>query len=52
MRTKHCIRRSLGMCLKEDNSNKAKLFLLNEENIKLKLEFDCKNCEMVVKMTD
>lgn len=50
MRTKHCIRRALGLCLKEENKKLyKKLYLLSEDNKKLSLEFDCKNCEMVIK---
>ena len=50
MRTKHCIRRALNMCLKDKKTNTSeKLFLINENNDKLELFFDCKNCEMVVK---
>lgn len=48
MRTKHCIRHSLGMCLK-NTGNHEKLFLKDEYGEKYALEFDCKNCEMVVK---
>ena len=49
MRTKHCIRRALNMCLKKGANQKEKLFLLNENSKKFKLEFDCKNCEMIIK---
>jgi len=48
MRTKHCIRHSLGMCLK-NTGNHEKLFLKDEYGEKYALEFDCKNCEIVVK---
>ena len=48
MRTKHCIRYALNMCLK--NNNRAdKLFLKDEKGEKYELEFDCKHCEMVIK---
>lgn len=47
MRSKHCIRHALGLCLKEGNG-KNSLFLLDGSN-KFSLEFDCKNCEMVIK---
>ena len=49
MRTKHCIRRALNMCLKKGVNEKEKLFLLDENSKKFKLEFDCKNCEMIIK---
>lgn len=53
MRTKYCIRKELGLCLKERCGKGArktgkKLFLLNGKN-RLALEFDCKECEMLVK---
>lgn len=47
MRTKYCIRNALGICLKENN-DKIPLFL-HDKNNKFILEFDCKNCEMVIK---
>lgn len=51
MRTKHCLRRAFGICTKKSNQNiaKEKLFLIDEKGKKLRLEFDCKNCEMVIK---
>ena len=45
MRTKHCIKYALGRC-----KSKEKLFLEDEFGKKYPLEFDCKNCEMVIKM--
>lgn len=48
MRTKHCIRRALNMCLKT-YKNKKELFLADEDSKKYILNFDCKNCEMVIK---
>ena len=44
MRTKHCIKYALGKCKSKD-----KLFLKDEFNQKYALEFDCQNCEMVIK---
>lgn len=49
MRTKYCIRHELGMCLKKNPSYKGKLYLLNNGK-KLMLNFDCKNCEMIVSL--
>lgn len=49
MRTKHCIRHMLNMCLKNNPKYKEGLFLKDEAGAKYGLEFDCKNCEMVVK---
>ncbi len=48
MRTKHCIRRALNICLKQNPKHKQ-LFLIGEDNKKYILNFDCKNCEMVIK---
>lgn len=45
MRTKHCIKYALGKCRSAE-----KLFLEDEFGKKYPLEFDCKNCEMVIKM--
>lgn len=49
MRTKHCIRHALNMCLKNSSKEKEKLFLVDEKGQKYPLHFDCKNCEMVIK---
>jgi len=50
MRTKYCIRYELGACLKKGGSAKfpTELFLENSGR-RFALEFDCANCEMVVK---
>jgi len=49
MRCKYCIRHELGICLKEEEEKNAvgPLFLENNGK-KYKLQFDCKNCEMVI----
>lgn len=44
MRTKHCLKYAFNMCKSSD-----KFFLIDEKGKKYPLEFDCKNCEMVVK---
>ena len=44
MRTKHCLKYAFNMCKSPD-----KLFLVDEKGKKYKLNFDCKNCEMVIK---
>ena len=47
MRTKHCLKRAFLGCnsvIEKDNG----LFLVDEYNVKFPLEFDCKNCEMIV----
>lgn len=54
MFTRHCIKQSMGWCPKETNTNlpyKEPFYLLYN-NTKLRLEFDCKNCEMKVYTTD
>ncbi len=43
MRTKHCIKYALGRC-----KTPEKLILTDEFGVEYPLEFDCKNCEMVV----
>jgi len=49
MRTKYCIRYELGFCPKQRPkcAPKEPLWLVNN-GYRLKLEFDCKNCEMIV----
>ena len=43
MRTRHCLKKaSLGCKIQEE------LFLVDEKGIKYPLQFDCKNCEMVI----
>lgn len=55
MRTKHCIRYALNMCLKkqglkksQNSSRESELYIQDEKGQKYRLFFDCKNCEMVV----
>ena len=43
MRTKHCIKYALNLC-----KSPQKLFLVDDRNKKYELQFDCKNCEMVI----
>lgn len=47
MRSKYCVRKELACCLKEKNSPRGELFLLNNGR-KFPLKFDCQNCEMAV----
>jgi putative protease len=55
MRTKYCIKYELGLCRKHPDSGKnaiafrEPLYLANR-NYKLRLVFDCKNCEMIVNL--
>lgn len=44
MRTKHCLKFAFDMC-----KSPKTLFLTDEFGKRYKLEFDCKNCEMVIK---
>lgn len=44
MRTKHCLKYASGLC----SQPCGKLYLVDENNKKYPLKFDCKNCEMVV----
>lgn len=43
MRTKHCLKYAFDMCGSKEN-----LFLVDEKGKKYPLEFDCKNCEMII----
>lgn len=46
--TKHCIRRHLDLCLKNNQKHNETLYLVDEYNKKYKLDFDCKNCKMKI----
>lgn len=50
MFTRHCIKQSLGWCPKDDKEKSPykEPFFLVYNNTKLRLAFDCKNCEMKV----
>ncbi len=48
MRTKHCIRYALGLCRKENPKSQVKELYLQNGNDRFLLEFDCRNCEMVI----
>lgn len=47
MRTPYCIRRELGICLKNHPDDRRQLFLENNGQ-KLALRFDCRACEMII----
>ena len=49
MRTKHCIRYALGLCKKENPKTTIKELFIQNGNDRFRLEFDCRNCEMIVK---
>ena len=44
MKTKHCLKFAFNMC-----GSQKKLFLEDEKGTKYPLEFDCKNCCMIIK---
>ena len=49
MRTKYCLRHELGLCPKQRPGTRPDpLFLLNNGR-RLRLDFDCRNCEMTVR---
>jgi putative protease len=49
MRTKYCLRHELGLCPKQRPGTRPEpLFLLNHGR-RLRLDFDCADCEMVVR---
>ena len=48
MRTKHCIRYALGLCKKENPKSQIKELYIQNGTDRFRLEFDCRNCEMIV----
>jgi len=48
MRTKYCLRHAFGLCLKKGNDSEP-LYLQNQK-ARLKLEFDCNQCEMIIRL--
>ena len=48
MRTKYCIRYALGWCRKENPKAQTKQLYIQNGNDRFRLEFDCRNCEMIV----
>lgn len=47
LRTRHCIRREIGQCLRDRGSSADELYIENNGR-RLRLEFDCAVCEMVI----
>jgi putative protease len=49
LRSRYCIKWELGLCPKQHPARPPKepLYLVNQKN-RLRLQFDCRNCEMVV----
>lgn len=50
MTTRHCILRELGMCLQESATRPSLPLTLKGAGRDLRLHFDCKNCEMQVRL--
>ena len=50
MHTRYCLRRELDACLKGSRSGRLpdRLYLRYGKDLRLRLEFDCRNCEMRV----
>lgn len=50
MTTRYCIRRELNCCLKSGNAGRLPDQLqLKSSNIRMSVEFDCKNCQMILR---
>ena len=49
MTTRYCVRKELGICKKDNNDSIKEPLKLRGNNILFVLDFDCKNCEMLVK---
>lgn len=47
LRTRHCIRREQGVCLRETGADSRPMYIENNGR-RFRLEFDCKECEMTV----
>lgn len=48
MRTPYCIRRELGLCLREHPEKRGRRLFLENNGVRLELEFRCAECEMAV----
>ncbi len=51
MQCRHCLRYSLGCCVKNGGENpywKEPLYLVSSDGRRFRLEFDCRNCQMNV----
>lgn len=48
MKTKHCLRDTFNMCLKNNEEEAKQLYIIDEKQVRYKLKFDCKNCVMRV----
>jgi len=53
MKTKHCLRYSFDLCPKENKEiDEAESLYLIDDETKLQVDFDCRNCVMIVKLTE
>ncbi|MDL2278583.1 U32 family peptidase [Parabacteroides sp. OttesenSCG-928-G07] len=54
MFTKHCLRYSMGWCpiYQKKQSPYQEPYFLSYKNWRLQLEFDCKNCRMIIKVDE
>ncbi|MCL2154222.1 MAG: U32 family peptidase, partial [Leptospirales bacterium] len=48
MTTKLCLRHENSLCKKEENTKFQEPFYIVDENTKYRIEFDCKNCWMLI----
>lgn len=48
MRTRYCLRREIGACLKKNRGTSPGRLRMENKNHIFDLEFDCENCEMSV----
>ena len=51
MKTKYCLRFQLDMCLKNNPTRQKKLYMAYNDNY-FCLDFNCRNCEMLIKPID
>ena len=50
MTTRYCMRREMGCCLKSANKDRlGNDITLKSGNIQMSVEFDCKNCQMILR---
>ena len=51
MRTKYCLRHELGLCPKQRSGTRPEPLYLRNNGRRLRLDFDCRTCEMTVRET-
>lgn len=47
LRSRHCVRREMGICLRDKGVDRGELYIENNGR-RFRLEFDCAECEMLV----